>query len=623
MSVRMLRPLKTKRNLAVKLLLSAASTAIALQAFAQDVSQDLKMPPVPFGVIGLSKELQPPTPTAISVAPAAAVPSPPAQSALPTPPPVAEPLVPPNPTTNASATPQPSSTVPDPTVAPPPTAPVAAPAFALSVELAERITRDRGLSREDRDALTKFYDSRQGAPLWVDAKGVNPLGHALRAEFDKAADYALTPSTYKVAHSTETTNTGLADTEVAFSNTALRYARHARGGRMDPTALSNAIDRKAQLLPPAEVLAALANGKDPSDTLRRFHPRNPQFEALRQKLLKHRAGETVLDLPPTPAPTPAAPNAKGKKQIQAQPQAPSAASIERKLVTNMEMWRWMPEMGAYHIQSNIPEYQFRVVRDGNVVHTERLIVGKPVTMTPMFSDEMRLVVFKPFWNVPESIKWKELQPQLMRSGGALTKAGLKAQINGRDVDPGAVEWDLMDMRQVHIFQPPGPANALGQVKFLFPNKHDVYMHDTPTKNLFSTTVRSYSHGCMRVRDPLKFAEVILGNDKGWSREQINRLANTGPDNNEVKLDRKIPVHITYFTAWVDPDGKLQTANDIYGHENRVQLGIEGKTHLIAQQKEEKFAPPTRDERVRIAQQRRQSAQQQDPIGNMFKSLFNF
>ncbi|NOU06365.1 MAG: L,D-transpeptidase family protein [Hyphomicrobiaceae bacterium] len=603
----MMRPLKTTNNLLATLLLSTAATALASQAFAQE----LKMPPVPFGVLGLSKDLQPPmsasaTPAATPV---------PTQTAIPTPPPAPEPLVPTQPATNASATP-----VPAPTVAP---IPAATPAFALSVELAERITRDRGLSREDRDALTKFYDGRQGAPLWVDAKGINKNGDTLRAEFEKSVDYALTPSSYKVALSTETTNVGLADSEIAHSTAALRYARHARGGRMDPTALSNAIDRKAQLLPSAEVLAALANGKDSAETLRGFHPRHPQFEALRQKLLKHRAGETVVELPPAAASAPVAPNAKAKSQVQAQPKAPSAASIERKLVTNMEMWRWMPDMGAYHIQSNIPEYQFRVVREGKVVHTERIIVGKPVTMTPMFSDEMRLVVFKPFWNVPESIKWKELQPQLMRSSGALSKAGLKAQINGRDVDPGAVEWDLMDMRQVHIFQPPGPANALGQVKFLFPNKHDVYMHDTPTKNLFNTTVRSYSHGCMRVRDPLKFAEVILGNDKGWSREQINRLANTGPDNNEVKLDKKVPVHVTYFTAWVDADGKMQTANDIYGHENRVQLGIEGKTHLIAQQKEEKFAPPTREERARIAQQRRQTAQQQDPIGNMFKSLFNF
>ena len=281
-------------------------------------------------------------------------------------------------------------------------------------------------------------------------------------------------------------------------------------------------------------------------------------------------------------------------------------------------------MGNTYIQPNVPEFTVTVVRDGKTVHKERIVTGKAETMTPIFSDSMRLVVFKPFWNVPESIKFKELQPGLLRNGGSLEKAGLRAEINGRPVDPRAVDWAEIDMRQVHIFQPPGDANALGRVKFLFPNKHDVYLHDTPSKSLFNENVRAYSHGCMRVRDPLKLAEVILSNDKGWTRAQVDKQAMSGPDNTEVKLATPIPVHITYFTAWVDEDGKLQTVNDIYGHEPRIHLGLEGKVHLIAQQREERFVPPSAEERRRFAEQRRERKQaQSDPFGNWVKNVFNF
>ena len=169
----------------------------------------------------------------------------------------------------------------------------------------------------------------------------------------------------------------------------------------------------------------------------------------------------------------------------------------------------------------------------------------------------------------------------------------RSAYNGREVDPATVDWTTADMRAFHIYQPPGAGNALGQVKFLFPNKHDVYMHDTPTKSLFANPVRAYSHGCMRVRDPLKFAEMLLSEDQGMPMSRIVQLANSGPQNNEIRLKKKVPIHVTYFTAWVDDDGKLKTFADIYGHEPKVHLGLEGKAHLIAQEKDEKYVPPLR------------------------------
>ena len=498
------------------------------------------------------------------------------------------------------------------------TAAPVAPVFELAAEISERLGREKSgaAEREDRNAATKFYEARAGAPVWLTEAGVTRAAQALTAEIGKAADYGLSADAFKLPLpvAAGSSRADLADAEVSLTLAALKYARHARGGRMDPQALSSAIDRKAQLLPPTKVLAELAQSDKPDAKLRGFHAQHPQFEKLRQKYLALKAGQPVLD-----APAPVPETVKGK-QKQAVAKVISSAALERKLLVNMEMWRWMPAFGKYYIQANIPDFTVRVVKDGQVIHSERIVTGKAATMTPQFSDEMRLIVFKPFWNVPDSIKFKELQPQLVNSGAALTRAGLRAEINGRPVDPASVDWLDVDMRQVHIFQPPGEANALGRVKFLFPNKHDVYLHDTPSKSLFNATDRAFSHGCVRVRDPLKLAEIILGADKGMTRAQINQLAQSGPDNNEIKLSQPIPIHLTYFTAWVDDNGKLQTAADVYGHEPRVQLGIEGKANLIAQPREERYAPPTAEERRRFAQQRQP---QSTPVEKWFKDVFNF
>ena len=494
--------------------------------------------------------------------------------------------------------------------------PKAPPAFALAGELADRLKRDKlsGGEREDRDAATKFYAAREGEPIWTTANGLTDRALALITELRAADSYGLQANAFKTPDKVDATKReSLADAEVTLSLAALKYARHARGGRTDPAAISKNFDRKPQPYSASSLLAEFAAAADPADYVRRLHPSHPQFERLRLKYLAVKAGQTVLDAPP--AQPPAAP---GKKAAVA-PAAPSPAAIEKKLLANMEMWRWMPNFGDYYIQNNVPEFMTRMVRGGKVVHAERIVTGKADTQTPIFSDEMSIVVFKPFWNVPESIKWKELQPQLSRHPSALAKAGLKAAYNGKEVDPADVDWRSADMRAFHIFQPPGATNALGQVKFLFPNKHDVYMHDTPQKPLFNNAARAYSHGCMRVRDPLKFAELLLAHDKGWDMARVQQLANTGPDNNEIRLTKKVPIHVTYFTAWVEDDGKLKTFKDVYGHEPNIQLGLEGKTHLIVQPKEEKYVPPERGQ-VRFVQRQQKS---EDPVGNWIKNLFSF
>ncbi len=224
------------------------------------------------------------------------------------------------------------------------------------------------------------------------------------------------------------------------------------------------------------------------------------------------------------------------------------------LLTNMERWRWIPNnVDKLNIQVNVPEFRFRVLDGDKTIHSERVVVGKVKNQTPIFSDQMEYLVFNPYWNVPNSIKREEILPSLRRSSGGgggwfnastrpriLAAHNLFVQYRGRDVDASAIDWRTADVRRYRFYQPPGGKNVLGFVKFIFPNKHIVYMHDTPTKSLFSKTVRAYSHGCIRVRNPRKLAEIILGRDRGWSSNTIGAAIQSGK-NQHVNLKTPVPV----------------------------------------------------------------------------------
>jgi murein L,D-transpeptidase YcbB/YkuD len=402
----------------------------------------------------------------------------------------------------------------------------------------------------------------------------------------------------------------MADAEFKLALAVLEYARHARGGRMDPTDLSFNIDRKPPLLEPLKVLADAASAGEVDAYLRKLHPQHPQFELLRQKYLEAKRAPVAA---PAAASVETSPQAKSKTAKQPK-QARDETRLATRILYNMEMWRWMPEeLGAVYVSSNIPEFMMRVVKADKVIHEERIIAGKVENQTPIFSDMMEHIVFHPFWGVPDSIKVKEIWPGLAGGGSVLERNGLRIQKGGRDIDPSTVNWSSTDIRQFHVYQPPGGSNVLGVVKFMFPNKHQVYMHDTPTKTLFNSTQRTFSHGCMRVRNPVRLAEVLLENDKGWDAGRVGGLVKGGPQNNHVYMDKKIPVHVTYFTAVVGSDGKLQTFPDVYGHEPKIQMGLDGKAHLIVKKKPS-LSPP--DVVTRLAE-----TKQSGPMATWMKNFF--
>jgi L,D-transpeptidase YcbB len=234
---------------------------------------------------------------------------------------------------------------------------------------------------------------------------------------------------------------------------------------------------------------------------------------------------------------------------------PSVALREAELISNMERWRWLPgDLGQRYIMVNVPEYRLQVVDRGSVIHQTRVIVGNEKSQTPIFSETMKYVVVNPSWTIPPSIMKKEILPALANDPDYAARKGYKIIRRGNTIS---------------VQQPPGERNALGFLKFMFPNQHAVYLHDTPNRNLFSASKRAFSHGCIRVEKPFELAEEIM--DSKWTEEKLRALIGKGE--RYVYLSNPLPVHLTYFTLAVDEKGDMKTFDDIYGLDRKVMAAL--------------------------------------------------
>ena len=440
------------------------------------------------------------------------------------------------------------------------------------------------MDKQDRAALVAYYADAANPTLWTTSTGLSTRATVAIDELQRAADWGLSPASFEVPGAKDTFSSleQQAAAEVRIGLAVLKYARFARGGRIDVSQLGRNFDQKPPLLDPKTALQILAAAPDVAKALREFHPKHSQFEKLRQALLAARSMPSA----PVQEAAPVEPTSK-KSKANRTAKAPSAGDNVQRILVNMERWRWLPEdLGTFHVWDNIPEYRMRVMKEGKVVHAETIIVGKPSTPTPLFSADMKYVIFHPTWGVPDGIKMNEIAPVLRRSSSSsfwggdsdpaiLRRHNLTVSYNGRPVNPSSVNWETADIRSFQFTQPPSSSNVLGVVKFRFPNKHDVYMHDTPERSLFSRADKAFSHGCMRVQNPRRLAEVLLAEDKGWTSAQVgNAIAHHATQ--EVTLNKQIPVHVTYFTALVDDDGQLKTFGDLYGHDSRVSAALDGK-----------------------------------------------
>ncbi|HTN97318.1 MAG TPA: L,D-transpeptidase family protein, partial [Nordella sp.] len=256
---------------------------------------------------------------------------------------------------------------------------------------------------------------------------------------------------------------------------------------------------------------------------------------------------------------------------------PVADRIQQ-LELNMERRRWMDDdLGKFYILVNIADQELKVVKDGKTVHTARVVVGKPFARTPVFSEKMKYIVINPYWNVPPNIANNEYLPKLRRNPGVLKRERIRVFAgngdSGREVDPYSVNWSSFNRMPYSLRQDSGPKNALGRVKFMFPNRFNVYLHDTPAKSLFDRDLRVFSHGCIRVQDPLDLAAILLA-DQGWSRARIDEQVAQGGQR-IVNLKTQIPVHITYMTAWANKDGSIHFRRDVYKRDEQLVQVLAG------------------------------------------------
>ncbi|GHA59216.1 L,D-transpeptidase family protein [Pontibacter akesuensis] len=262
----------------------------------------------------------------------------------------------------------------------------------------------------------------------------------------------------------------------------------------------------------------------------------------------------------------------------------------RQIMINMERWRWIPKrlvpkkLDQKYIWVNIPEYKLYIYEDPNndpeaerqykKTMEMRVIVGKTLNSTPIFSDKLEYVVMAPYWNVPNSIVAKEMKPKLVNNPGWLASQNMEVVTKDKtpqSVSPYSIDWANVseDNFNYRIRQKPGPKNSLGMIKFLFPNEYAVYLHDTPADALFSQTNRDFSHGCVRVQYPVKLADYLLEGMPEWNEQTIKQTMTSGEET-WVTLPKQVQVYLVYFTSWVDDNGDIHFREDIYGHDKKLE-----------------------------------------------------
>jgi L,D-transpeptidase YcbB len=409
----------------------------------------------------------------------------------------------------------------------------------------------------------------------------------------------------------------LADADIRLTNSTMTFARHLAVGRIAPTRVSAEVDYGNHTPEPADILRKLADARDADAALDSFDPQQDGFRALKDKLaeLRRSSDQAESRIPDGAAIKPGEKDARvpdlrtrlgivGKpsdlaydkalfnavKTMQARADIKSTGVVDGKtlaaingpkrsqqidrITANMERWRWLPrDLGRTYVMVNIPDYTLKVVRDRGIVWRTKIVAGKPQTPTPLLSAAMDNVLVNPSWYVPQSIIQNELLPLYASDPQIFDRMGLEVK-KGPDGN-------------INVVQPPGAANALGRIKFNFPNKFQVYLHDTPEKRLFAADKRAFSHGCMRVEDPTKFGEVMLHlamNGPTPNSQQLFALF--GKDERTFKLVNRPMVHLTYQTAFVDDGGKLVLRDDIYGFDARINAIIHSAERRIAD-----VAPP--------------------------------
>ncbi len=474
-----------------------------------------------------------------------------------------------------------------------------------------------------------FYQDRNYKPVWTRDTGIKGKGKALFKALKNAHEHGLNPEFYDtdaIAERMDATNPEvLAELDFLLSMAFADFASDLTTGHLKPSRVNSEL----HLNPHGPGPLSLIDGAEEADKLDAYiyslAEKNPRYGRLKQKLAEYRELASLGELPKIPA-------GKALKPGMDDPRVPAirklllsygdlannenaaSTTYDDELVTavkhfqqrhgrtqdgvigpstlkamnvpisyrikqmkiNLERRRWMSKnLGKRYVFVNQADQILKVVdtlpdREKTRL-VARIVVGKPFHRTPVFSDKMEYLVINPYWNVPPSIANKEYLPKLRRDPGYLQRQNIRILSSSGEVNPYSVNWNSISRIPYRLRQDSGGRNALGRLKFIFPNKYNVYIHDTPSKSLFNRDTRYFSHGCMRVQYPVKLAAVLL-KPQGWSEQRIRNQIASGK-RRIVRLKTKIPVHVTYLTSWVNKDGTVNFRKDVYGRDKRLMKAL--------------------------------------------------
>lgn len=502
-------------------------------------------------------------------------------------------------------------------------------------------TEPRGAEEhEEFLALLDFYKTRDYQPLWLEGDGLSAKGRVLTTVLRNARDNGLEPTDYDVggieALRLAKGEEARAQLDHMLSRALLRYGSDLHSGRLNPRNVDPELFVYPRHTNPFELLDSAAKSDDLGGLLASLAPDAREYRRLKNALSAYREiarnggwkpiprGETLKpgmldprvpllrerllgigDLTASPGSgdlyDPALveavkrfqyrhgldqDGAVGKKTTAAL-NVPVEVRIEQMLL-NMERRRWMAtDPGRTYIFVNLADFVLKVVDGDRTIYDMRVVVGAPYHRTPVFSGEMTYLEINPYWNIPPSIARKEILPKVKQDVNYLASERIRV-FSGWDgeateLDPNGIDWSSVSASSFgyKLRQDPGEGNSLGRIKFMFPNRFNVYLHDTPARALFERTMRSASHGCIRLHKPWELAELLLRDDPKWTKERLDATLNSG-ERTVVTLPNPMPVHLTYLTAWVNKDGSVHFRDDIYGRDARLAKALDLSRETVAQ-----------------------------------------
>lgn len=480
-------------------------------------------------------------------------------------------------------------------------------------------------------AIHTFYSKRDYRPLWIENAGLSHRGRALLKVLENAAEHGLDPALFATLKlkdlASRTDSSSALELELRMTRAFLDYAVNVSSGVVENLRKVGGIFRDAKRPQPEKLLADIDTTDDPTGFLGRLPPDTRRYQSLKLALAQYRQIEqsggwpTVSNGPTLKAGMKDARVAQVKRRLRVSGDLNELGNAELfddalvvavkrfqrrhglkddgsigtdtisamnvpvgeridQLVINLERGRWLDaHLGDRYIYINIADNDLKLVEKDKTIHAARVVVGKPFHETPVFSALMTYIELNPYWNVPNSIAVRELLPKIRANPGFLSANDYLVLVRSGDnssaINPASVDWSNVAQRfPFFLRQKPGAKNALGSMAFMFPNPHNVFVHDTPGKNLFNAQDRYFSNGCVRVEFPMKLALLLLAEQDGgrWNEGRIKSIIETNQPT-RIELRNPIPVHITYLTAWADSDGTVQFRKDLYRRDEILKRAI--------------------------------------------------